>query len=407
MITNQPRFLYIANVRLPTEKAHGLQIMQNCEAFAESDAQVALWAARRVNTPELRGVDAFEHYGVNRSFQLRRLPTLDLVAIVPGQTGILARLFFAVQTITFIFSAFIALLFHRASIVYSRDALVLLILLPLIRLKSAVIGYESHTLANGRFGRWTQKQVVKRVFTFATTRKLADELIALGANPARTHVAHDGIRAARFQNLPTQDVARREIGWPENAFIVGYVGRLQTLAMDKGVGTAIEALAQIPDAYLALVGGPDDIAQAYHRQWLELGLPESHFLYSGQVKADRVPVYLRAFDVGTLPLPFTEHFAYYASPIKLFEYMASGCVVVASDLPSIREVIANGENGLLAPPSDINALSDALNRLKADPSLRASLAQNARQLVFEHYTWSARAAAILSVIRAPSQQPVN
>jgi len=401
------RLLYIANVRLPTEKAHGLQIMQNCEAFAENGAQVTLWAARRVNTPELRGVDAFAHYGVNRAFQLKRLPTLDLVMLASGQTGIFARLFFALQTITFIISAFIGVLFHRAEIIYSRDALVLLLLLSLLRLKRAVVGYEAHTLAKGRFGRWAQKQVVRRVNTFATTRKLADELVTLGANPARTFVAHDGIRAARFQNLPAQDTARREIGWPENAFIVGYVGRLQTLAMDKGVGTVIEALAQIPDAYLALVGGPDEIAESYRRQWLELGLPESHFLYAGQVKADRVPVYLRAFDIGTLPLPFTEHFAYYASPIKLFEYMAAGCVVAASDLPSIREVITNGENGLLTPPSATDALAEAIRRLEADPSLRANLAHNARQLVFEQYTWSARAAAILSALAAPIERSVN
>ncbi len=407
MITTSPRLLYIANVRLPTEKAHGLQIMQNCEAFAEQGAQVRLWAARRTNTPELRGADAFEHYGVNRIFQLRRLPTLDLVALVPGQTGLLARLFFGIQTITFTLSALIALLFCSADLAYSRDASVLFALLPLIRLKGLKVGYEAHTLAKGRFGRWTQRQIVKRASTFATTRKLADELIALGADRSRVHVAHDGIRAARFENLPARDAARRDIGWPENAFMVGYVGRLQTLAMDKGVGTVIAALAHIPDAYLALVGGPDEIAESYRRQWLELGLPESHFLYAGQVKADRVPAYLAAFDIGVLPLPFTEHFAYYASPIKLFEYMASGCAVVASDLPSIREVISDGENGLLAPPSDVQAFSFAINRLKEDSALRENLAENARQLVFEYYTWSARAAVILSVFHAPSGSPVS
>ncbi|MBE2182526.1 MAG: glycosyltransferase family 4 protein [Anaerolineae bacterium] len=400
MIANQPRLLYIANIRLPTEKAHGLQIMQNCEAFAEQGAEVMLWAARRVNTPELRDADAFEYYGVNRVFQMWRLPTLDLVALVPGQSGILARLFFGIQSLTFIISALIALLFRGADVVYSRDASVLFALLPLSRIKGAKVGYEAHTLANGRFGRWMQKQVVKRAATFATTRKLADELIALGAARSPVHVAHDGIRTARFQNLPARDAARREIGWPEVGLIVGYVGRLQTLAMDKGVGTVIAALAQIPDAYLALVGGPDDAAEAYRRQWLELGLPESHFLYTGQVKADRVPIYLATFDIGVLPLPFTGHFAYYASPIKLFEYMASGCAVVASDLPSIREVISDGETGLLAPPSDIQAFSLVINRLKDDPALRETLAKNAHQLVFEHYTWSARAAAILAVLLA-------
>ena len=58
------RLIYIANVRLPTEKAHGLQITQNCEAFAGAGASVTLWAARRVNTPAMRRIpDIYAHYG--------------------------------------------------------------------------------------------------------------------------------------------------------------------------------------------------------------------------------------------------------------------------------------------------------------------------------------------------------
>ena len=74
------KLIYLANIRLPTEKAHGLQIMHNCEAFAEQGAQVELWVARRQNTPELRQIDdVHTHYGVNRSFVIRWLPTLDLL----------------------------------------------------------------------------------------------------------------------------------------------------------------------------------------------------------------------------------------------------------------------------------------------------------------------------------------
>ena len=79
------KLLYIANIRIPTEKAHGLQIVQNCEAFADAGADVTLWVARRVNTPELRDThDIWSHYGVKQNFGLRRIPCLDLYHLYRG-----------------------------------------------------------------------------------------------------------------------------------------------------------------------------------------------------------------------------------------------------------------------------------------------------------------------------------
>lgn len=388
--------IYLANIRLPTEKAHGLQIVQNCEAFAANGAQVSLWTARRVNTPELRGVsDVWAHYGVQRNFALRRLPCLDLLTLVPERVDRLAQILFLVQLITFTLSAFIAALFTRADAYYSRDPLVLLAL-SLIKPRRT-LAYEAHSLAGGRGGRLMQRLVTRRVgHVFATTRRLADDLIALGADPSRTYVAHDGVRRERFEGIPDRDTARELVGWERDAFVVGYVGRLQTMAMDKGVGVLVEALARVDGASIALVGGPDDLAEAFKRRWIELGQDERRFLYAGQVAPERVPVYLSAFDVCAMPFPWTSHFAYHASPIKLFEYMASRRAVVASDLPSVREVVTDGESALLVPPGDVDALAAAIIRLRDDPALRDRLANNAHALVMEHYTWDARARAILA-----------
>src|SRR5690606_12015480 len=113
------------------------------------------------------------------------------------------------------------------------------------------------------------------------TRKLADDLIALGADPARTYVAHDGVQRERFANLPSRTEARKMLGWSEDAFVVGYVGRLHTMTMDKGIGLLIDALAQVENVSLALVGGPDDMAEALKQRWIEHGMSEERFLYAG------------------------------------------------------------------------------------------------------------------------------
>ena len=83
----------------------------------------------------------------------------------------------------------------------------------------------------------------------------------------------------------------------------------------------------------------------------------------------------------------------FTSPLKLFEAMASGRPIVASDLPSIREVLTDGVNALLVPPGDVNILAVAISRLLGDAALRERLA--ARAFADVHaYSWDQRAATI-------------
>ncbi len=403
-----PKLVYFANIRLPTEKAHGLQIMQNCEAFAGAGAEVHLWAARRVNTPEMRCInDVWAHYGVRQNFQVRRVPCLDLMPFVPPDSRA-SQVMFYLQAMTYTLMLLIAALFTRADIYYSRDTFTLFAL-SLIKPRKSLV-YEAHMLASGRSGCWIQRQVVRRVgAVIPITRKLQEDLQKLDQPPSQPSppskvrrkylVAHDGIRKERFDNIPSQAAARLQIGWPQDAFIVGYVGRLQTLTADKGVRTLVDALAQVGNVSLGLVGGPDNMAEALRQHWMKIGLGTDQFLYAGQVAPDKVPLYLAALDVCAIPLPWTTHFAYYTSPMKLFEYMASGRAIIASDLPSIAEVIKDGETALLVPPSDVSALGEAIRRLHDDSSLRQRLADAAYAEVMAHYTWAARARNILTAIQ--------
>lgn len=387
------KLLYLANVRLPTEKAHGLQIMQNCEAFAAAGADVRLWAAARRNSADLRRVDPFAHYGVMPAFRLRRLPCIDLLPLVADKTHALAYAIFWLQLATYTLSAVFGALLARADVYYSRDAAVLLALSALIPRRK--LAYEAHSVT--RIGRLAARRCGA---VFTTTRALADELIAAGADAARVHTAPDGIRAARFAQMTGTAAARRALGWEAAGFIVGYVGRLHTMGMDKGVGLLVEALAPRDGVALALVGGPDEMAAALRARWLALGGQAESFLYAGQVAPERVPDYLYAFDVCALPLPWTTHFAYYASPMKLFEYMAAGRAIIASDLPSSREILIEGETALFFPPDDAAAAAAAVERLRADAGLRAALAGQARAAALEGYTWEARARLILGALEA-------
>lgn len=389
------KLIYISGARLPSEMAHGIQIMQNCEAFAAAGADMRLWYARRGV-----GGDLHDYYGVKKTFPAHKLPCINIHTWVDGRApGVITLVAFYMLMVTFGLAAGIGAWFTRPDVIYGRDPIALLVAGWLNPRRNVV--WEAHSLKTSGKGTWLQRQTAHRAdLIVAITAPLRDDLLKLHPD-ANIIVAHDGIRAERFGHLPDAIEARNEAGWPQDRFIVGYAGRLTTYDMTKGIDTIIHAIAGLPDISeiaLALVGGPDEVAAQYRALWISLNLPEANFLYTGQVPAARVPRYLSAFDICAMPHPRQEHFIYYTSPLKLFEYMAAGRALVASDLPSWADVLRDGENALLVPAGDAAAFGAAIKRLKHDHGLRERLAAAAKRDVFTHYTWERRARAILEAV---------
>lgn len=392
-----PSLVYLANNRLPTEKAHGLQIVQMCEAFADIGYDVTLATPRRINTPQMKQVGSlWDYYGVKRNFTFRRLACIDATPQFPSSQAV-----FMIQTLTYTLALLVWLPFRRANVIYTRDTFVglMLVLLRPLLWRRAKIVYEVHQINGSGVGQRLQSFVVQRSYVVPITGHMAGTMRDLGA--ARVLVEHDGFSRSRFAALPTREEARAALNLAPDAFVVGYVGRLHTMGMSKGLDTLVDAIAAVPEGtpaiHLLLVGGPDEGVVQVRQAWRDHGLPLEQLHAVGQVAPDAVPRYLAAMDVGAMPLPWTEHFAYRASALKLFEYMAAGCAVVASDLPSTAEVVTNDETALLVPPSDSEALAGALHRLATDPELCQRLGQQA-QVTAQHYVWDQRAARIRTFV---------
>jgi glycosyltransferase involved in cell wall biosynthesis len=111
---------------------------------------------------------------------------------------------------------------------------------------------------------------------------------------------------------------------------------------------------------------------------------------TGQVAPADVLPRLAAADVLVLPNTASAISERYTSPLKLFEYLTLGRPIVASDLPAIREVLADGRTALLVPPGDPRALAHALTRVATDDALAMRLGAAAAALASE-YTWARRA----------------
>lgn len=405
------KLLYISNARLPSPMAHGLQIIQNCEAFADTlingqPIEVTLWipSARSTNSEQ----DLWTFYGVKQNFRVRRLPCIDLLHLAKAES-LLYRLLFYLQYGSFSLVAMLASLLTSVDLVYSRDPLIVVLvgLLKPFRSRRKRV-YEVHQFATARIGRRLQRRALAAAdLAVAITEPLRDKLNALQAGASSSTpviVAHDGIRRARFDPLPSQAEARQQIRLSGSSFVVGYIGRLQTLGMSKGLDTLIDAIRQVEPSgsvTLLIVGGPEAMIDGYRAQWEAHGLPADQFIYAGQVPAEQVPTYLAACDVLAMPLPYTEHFAHFSSPMKLFEYMAagaSGAAILATDLPAWADVVQDGVHALLVPPSDAPAMASALVRLRDDPALRHRLSSAAASRVLAEYTWAARARKILSAV---------
>jgi glycosyltransferase involved in cell wall biosynthesis len=145
---------------------------------------------------------------------------------------------------------------------------------------------------------------------------------------------------------------------------------------------------------LLCVGGPMDAVPAYLELARRIGIPQDRLRFADRVPNTEVPYWIRSCDVATIPWTWTEFSAYFTSPLKLFEYMAAGVPILATDLPSIREVLRHGENAWLVPPGDPKALAEGIQHLLENPDLAERLAQQARKDV-RQYTWKRRAAVIL------------
>lgn len=366
------KIVYVANARIPTEKAHGIQIMKMCEAFAALGHTVELVVPWRFNAIQN---DPFEYYAIERTFSIKKLFSLDMTAL--GRFG------FLVQTVSFAVSVFFYTVFSKKEIIFGRDELVLLA----ASVWSNIV-WETHT---GRYTIATKMLLQRNVFVVAITESLRKFYLARGVASKKVYTIPDGVDLKLFDSALSREEARRELGLPVDAKIVVYTGHLYEW---KGAHTLAEASRFLPsDTQLLFVGGTEQDTKRFTEQFG--GLPNVQIL--GKKPYDRMPIYMKAADVLVLPnSATTDTSRLYTSPLKLFEYMASGRVIVASDLPSIREVL-NEQNAVLVPPDDPKRLAGGIKRVLIEIDLRERL-QGASYADSKQYTWEKRAEKIMSFI---------
>ena len=210
----------------------------------------------------------------------------------------------------------------------------------------------------------------------------------------RVHLIPNGVNPKRFSF--DHDVEPDD---SNHVFRIGFVGSLKPW---HGVADLMEAFFMLrercDDVRMTIVGdGPERSKLKDQLSKAPVAVQQAVEL-TGAVSPDDIPAHLASFDIAVAPYPQLQNF--YFSPLKIYEYMAAGCAVVASRVGQIEQVMQHERNGLLYPPGDAFSLCDALDQLRTQPLLRAKLGHSARQTVLKYHTWDSRVARIFELAGA-------
>jgi len=346
-----------------------------CQAFAKTGHEVVLLAPHDNKNYEPEVEDLYSYYGVERCFEILKLPWLPII----GRS---------------IFYAFIAALKARRfapELVYCRSnpgfIFATTLRLPVIFEVHAPFAKRCRVLD------W----VVDKLFNSKALLKIVVITHALRQNFEKKYpsssskiiVAPDGADPLPAGLLPVVFRNRGE------RLQVGYVGHLYA---GKGMEIVSELAGVCLWADFHIVGGTEeDIAY-----WKNRCNTLSNIIFHGYVASECVPAFILACDVVLLPNQKNVsvyggggNIGEWTSPLKAFEYMSAAKPILCSDLPVLREIFEHDRNALLCPPDDLATWAITLARLRFDEVARIRLGQAAHKDFIEKYTWSMRSEAII------------
>ena len=395
-----------ADTRFPIERANGVQTMQTCHALASHGHTVTLLVRPDSHTPAR---DVYAFYGLPPVSGLR----IEAVATSGAATLRRARM---------LWEGLRRALSGSYDVVFTRDLGLASLLTRVPRSRRPKLIYESHGIAPivsaemprllgrpdltpsaSKLRRLDRRDgsVWRHADAYVTiTRALADDLAARYGRRADVFVVPDGTVVGGVGGVgDVGEVGRTSEGAKADGapITAGYAGHLYPW---KGIDVFVRAIALTPSIRGLIVGGHPGEADLARVTTLINDLGLSHRMtITGLLPPTHVAAALDEADVLVLPNTHSAISDRYTSPLKLFEYLTRERAVVASDLPSIREILTDEHTALLVQAGDPEALAGALQRLAADASLRQRLAAAALALAPD-FSWARRAERLEPALQA-------
>lgn len=231
---------------------------------------------------------------------------------------------------------------------------------------------------------------------------LKDELTSQGIVPGKILVNPNGVDVNRYSPEIDGTQVRHQYGWQDEV-VLGFIG---TFGRWHGPEVLAEAFCNLliihPDLQgkikLLMIG--DGVLMPQVKKILQGSNFADHYVLTGLIPQEKGPQYLAACDILISPhIPNSDGSRFFGSPTKLFEYMAMGKAIIASNLDQLGQVIEDGKSGLLVPPGDIPSLENAMLSLIYDAPKRQRLGENARVAAVAHHSWRAHVENILEALK--------
>ncbi len=368
------KLLYAVMVRMPTEKAHGIQIVKTIAALVKAGVTVDLQIPDRKNPIK---VDIFEYYQAEKIFGVTKIKVRDLVS--ENRFGILGYWWQS-----FLFTRKVKQNAFGFDVLYTRD---LPVALGLVRAQKPLI-YEIHSLP--KRPTFLHKYVWKKSQgIIVISDGLREELIAAGVEAQKITVVRDSVDVEQFQNVPQKNACRANLNIPVDQKVVVYTGHLYGW---KGADTLAVSAAKLPtDTHVYIVGGTDQDVAKFKEQFKA---PNLHIM--GRRPHQEMPLWLASSDLLVIPNSAKEAIgAKYTSPLKLFEYMAANRPIVATDVPALREVLL--DKAVLAKPDNADSLAQAIQSAFTNYSEHVKAAEYLAEAVTQ-YSWANRGVQIKQFI---------
>ena len=375
------KVIYISDSIFPSRSASSIQVMKMCEAISRHGHALTL-IVPNLRDPDTPAGDAFAFYGVNALFRIERSWFPSLLGRAFG------LMIYALVSARLAYNA-------RPDIVYGR-------FLPACWL-TAFGGiptiFEAHVPPSTQRPGW----LVQLIFHLWTHAKGNKGVVAISSalaarleaefGPMKLIVAHDGADIVRCfkSDRATKNMVQ--------TLQVGYIGQLYS---GKGMELIEQIVRRCPSMQFHVVGGSENDIQ----YWKRILSNHKNIVFHGHVPHDATETLRQKCDV--LIAPYQPEVRVYGggkdvapwmSPLKIFEYMASGKAIVCSDLPVLREVLSHEQTALLCDPLKPEEWEKALKRLDVNVEFRISLGESARQAHAKSYTWEARVEKVFGHIK--------
>ncbi len=375
---------YISPSNFPSKTANSIHVLRQCIALNTLGYDVKLYGRRTVKKNLKEEIENSYGFSVE---------------------GLLLKTYYSVfskgdNIVIAIFSIISMLFGKKPELILSRNLYATFVLSVILPMKSI---YEVHLVETG-WRKRLQSSVLrsKRVKTILISNKLREILeLEVGIKIRESIVLHDAAPTG-IKTLNTEEktalLTELQVDTHKWSFRCGYFGHLYA---GRGIELIEMLSSQLPNVLFLVVGGNDEEVKLRTEK-----NKNCNIRFIGHVSNEKALSLMRCFDV--LLMPYQKKVtlgagkfdtARWMSPMKMFEYLASGACIISSDLPVLREVLVQDKNAILKDPEDVSAWRDSIEILMRDQKLAKRLSQNARKDYLNKYSWSQRAESILNYSR--------